>query len=156
MVLAEWSELCTDQPCDDLGQPLDLPEPGLHLSPVPVFFGENPITSFIKRALHGGNSQTTVEQRDNGDISRVVTCGLLSLRGFVLRLLPRLGRRANVSGGLGGGPKAGSECPGKGTLSSELSESSEATRCGAETSLPTARSASQKRCAPGCGGPGST
>lgn len=112
MVLGDPSKLCTDQPCDDLGQPLNLPEPGLHLSPIPVSFGENPITSFMKRALHGGNSQTTVEQRDNGDISRLVTCGLLSLRGIVLNLFPSLGRRANVSGGLGGGPETGSECPG--------------------------------------------
>lgn len=33
------------------------------LSPVHESFGENPMKPFMKRALHGGNTQTTVERR---------------------------------------------------------------------------------------------
>lgn len=36
--------------------------------------------------------------KDNGDISWLVTCGLLSLRSIAWNLLPSLGRRANVVG----------------------------------------------------------
>lgn len=79
-------------------------------------FGENPVQSFVKRALHSGSSLIAVEQ-DNGNIYLLVTGGLLSLRAIALNLPPSCGRRANLSEGFGRGTESGSECPGEGTLS---------------------------------------